>query len=71
MELKSLTEFHEQSPEGATHVLRLGDKYEYAWFDGQWYNGQSPIIDLSKAFEPNDGFYFKVSDRDWSVHIKL
>lgn len=71
MNIMSLVEFHEQAPKGATHVLKLGDKYEYAWFDGRWYNGQPPITDLSKAIEPCEGFCFRVSIRDWSVHLEL
>jgi hypothetical protein len=61
MKLKTLTEFHEQAPRNATHVLKMGDKYEYANFTGLYYdscdNANMDEVLRSPMSANNDGFF--------------
>jgi len=74
MKLQSVTEFHEQAPGNATHVLKLGDKYEYANFTGYQYDSCDNATHetmLTNAAAPNNDWFFNVENGDWEVHLKL
>lgn len=74
MKIKSITEFHEQAPVNATHVLRLGDKYEYANFTGFRYDScdNSNFSEmLANPAAPNNDWFFNVNENEWRVHLVL
>ena len=74
MKVKSVTEFHEQAPTNATHVLKLGDKYEYANFTGYKYDScdNSDFDEMLKnPTAANSDWFFNVNEHDWQVHLKL
>jgi len=74
MKIKSVTEFHEQAPKNATHVLKLGDKYEYANFTGYNYDScdnSTPAETFTNAEAANNDWFYRVGKGDWEVHLKL
>jgi len=74
MKIKSISEFNEQAPVNATHVLKLGDKYEYANFTGYKYDScdNSDFNDVSKNHTgANNDWFFNVSKYEWQVHLEL
>ena len=74
MNIKSVTEFHEQAPANATHVLKLGDKYEYANFTGFNYDScdnSTPNETFTNPGAANNDWFFNVRKGDWEVHLKL
>ncbi len=74
MKIKSLSEFHEQAPRNATHVLKMGDKYKYANFNhGEYDSCDNATRDemLINPMAGNDDTFFVISDDFWAVHIEL
>ena len=74
MDIKSVTEFHEQAPPNATHVLNMGDKYEYANFTGSNYDSCDNSTHQETFTNPeaaNNDWFFNVQNGFWKVHLEL
>ena len=74
MNIKSIVDFHKQAPRNATHVLKRGDKYEYANLNGSYYDScENATRDdmLRNPSSANNDFFFIVQDGEWEVHLEL
>jgi len=74
MKVKSVVEFHKQAPRNATHVLMLGDKYEYANFTGRVYDScDNSDFDegIKNPTAPTDNWFFNIGNGDWEVYLEL
>lgn len=72
MEIMEIVEFQKIKPSGATHVLKSGDDYKFAWFDGRDYQGQVPMeINAENGHLPNNNFFFRVETGGWAIHAEL
>jgi len=74
MKIKDVSEFHKQAPRNATHVLKMGDKYEYANYTRGTYDSCDNCTRdemLNNPMAGNNDWFFDVSEDFWSVHLKL
>ena len=74
MKIKTLEEFHEQSPKNATHVLTNGGKYEYANFKHGCYNSCDNATRDEMLMNPMAGYedwFFVVDSNSWKIHLDL
>ena len=74
MDVKSVTEFHEQAPICATHVLKMGDNYEYAnLVSGYFDSCDNATRDgmLNNPMAANNDWFFNIGKGQWQVHLKL
>ena len=74
MNVMTLTEFHEQAPRNATHVLKMGLNYEYAnLVRGSYDSCDNATRDdlLLNPMAGNNDSFFMVHKDFWAVHLIL
>ena len=74
MNIRSIEEFHEQAPPNATHVLKMGDKYEYAnLVRGNYDSCDNATWDemINNPTAGNTDWFFNVEKGDWEVYLEL
>ena len=74
MKIKSVTEFHEQAPANATHVLERNGVFEYANYNRGYYDScDNATRDemLNNPQAANNDWFFNIGKGDWSVHLTL
>jgi hypothetical protein len=59
-------------PQGATHILKMGGRHEFAWFDGCSYSDM--LVPEPSALNYNEPCYasiFHVHKGAWEVEVDL
>ena len=74
MKVMNVVDFHRNAPRNATHVLKMGDKYEYANLArGSYDSCDNATRDdmLRNPSAGNNDSFFLVRYDYWQVHLTL